>query len=89
MHPFLTAETGALLLARGVLLVGIDSYNIDDVSGGTRPVHSVLLGVGIPIVEHMTNLVGLGDKMFRFFALPPKIAGMGAFPVRAYAILVP
>lgn len=86
-HPFLTAAAAESLLARNAMLVGIDSYNIDDVSGGTRPVHSLLLGACIPIVEHMTNLAALGDNAFRFFAVPPKIAGMGTFPVRAHAIL--
>jgi kynurenine formamidase len=86
-HPFLTAAAASLLLERGAVLVGIDSYNIDDVSGGARPMHSLLLGAGIPIVEHMTNLAALGGAAFRFFAVPPKIAGMGTFPVRAHAIL--
>lgn len=88
-HPFLTAEAAGLLLARGAVLVGIDSYNIDDVSGKARPVHSLLLGAGIPIVEHMTNLAGLADREFWFSAVPPKIAGMGTFAVRAHAILAP
>jgi len=86
-HPFLTEEAAILLRDGGAALVGIDSYNIDDVSGGTRPVHSTLLGAEIPIVEHMTNLAALPDRGFRFTAVPPRIAGMGTFPVRAHARL--
>jgi len=86
-HPFLTEAAAILLRDSGAALVGIDSYNIDDVSGGTRPVHSTLLGAEIPIVEHMTNLAALPDSGFRFTAVPPKIAGMGTFPVRAHARL--
>lgn len=82
-HPFLTAH----LRDRGALVVGIDSYNIDDVSGGERPVHTTLLGAGIPIVEHMTNLDALPIDGFRFWAVPPKVSKMGTFPVRAHAIL--
>jgi kynurenine formamidase len=37
----------------------------------------------------MTNLAALPDDGFRFFAVPPKISGMGTFPVRAHAILNP
>lgn len=84
-HPFLTEAAAARLRDGGALLVGIDSYNIDDTSGGTRPVHSLLLGAGLPIVEHMTNLAALPDEGFRFTAVPPKIAGLGTFPVRAHA----
>ena len=67
--------------------VGIDSYNIDDTRTRARPVHSKLLEAGIPICEHMTGLGRLPDGGFRFFAVPPKIRGMGSFPVRAYAVL--
>lgn len=84
-HPFLTEAAATWLRDKDVLLVGIDSYNIDDVSGGTRPVHSVLLGAGIPIVEHLTGLGTLPVDGFHFTAVPPKVRGLGTFPVRAYA----
>ncbi|HVJ03719.1 MAG TPA: cyclase family protein [Sphingomonas sp.] len=86
-HPFLTAAAATWLRDKGALLVGIDSFNIDDVSGGERPVHSILLAAGIPIVEHMTNLASLPVEGFRFWAVPPKISEMGTFPVRAHAML--
>lgn len=86
-HPFLTEAAAVWLRDQGAALVGIDSFNIDDTSGGTRPVHSVLLGAGIPIVEHMTGLDKLPIDGFRFSAVPPKIHGMGTFPVRAHARL--
>jgi arylformamidase len=86
-HPFLTAETAERLRDGGAALVGIDSHNIDDTSGPTRPVHSILLGAGIPIVEHMTGLAQLPDDGFQFHAAPPRVKGMGTFPVRAHAII--
>lgn len=86
-HPFLTEAAAVYLRDQGATLVGIDSLNIDDISGGTRPVHSVLLAAEIPIVEHMTNLSTLPTEGFRFFAVPPKVRGMGTFPVRAHARL--
>jgi kynurenine formamidase len=84
-HPFLTRDAVEYLVGAGAALVGIDSLNIDDDKDGTRPAHSLLLGAGIPIVEHMTNLGALPDGGFRFFAVPPKVKGMGSFPVRAFA----
>ena len=84
-HPFLTAEAAQLLVERGAKLVGIDSHNIDDTRGRSRPVHTILLGAGILICEHMTNLAALPETGFRFTAVPPKIAGMGTFPVRPFA----
>jgi arylformamidase len=86
-HPFLTGAAADLLVEGGARLVGIDSHNIDDTSGRTRPVHSRLLGAGVLIVEHMCALDRLPDGPFRFFAAPPKVKGMGTFPVRAFARL--
>lgn len=86
-HPYLSADGAEALVSGDAALVGIDSLNIDDVAGGERPAHSLLLRAGIPIVEHLTNLAALPASGFRFFALPPKIAGMGTFPVRAFAAL--
>ena len=84
-HPFLTRDAAQQLVAAGAALVGIDSLNIDDDKDGARPAHTILLGAGIAIVEHMTNLGALPEAGFRFFAVPPKVKGMGSFPVRAFA----
>jgi len=86
-HPFLTEAAARLLVESGARLVGIDSHNIDDTGRRARPVHTILLGAGIPICEHMTNLAALPGRGFAFSAAPPKIAGMGTFPVRAFAVL--
>jgi kynurenine formamidase len=89
-HPFLTEDAATDLRARGARLVGIDSLNIDDTPrGGERPVHSTLLGAGIPICEHLTNLAALPTEGFRFSAVPVKVKGMGTFPVRAFAVVDP
>lgn len=86
-HPFLTEAAARLLAEGGAALVGIDSHNIDDTRGRARPVHTILLGAGIPICEHLAHLDALPDTGFRFTAVPPRIAGMGTFPVRAFAEL--
>ncbi|HKU92852.1 MAG TPA: cyclase family protein [Sphingomicrobium sp.] len=86
-HPYLTAEAADWLAENGAVLVGIDSCNIDNMHVRARPVHTHLLGAGIPICEHMTGLGSLPDEGFRLSAVPPKIRGMGTFPVRAYAVL--
>lgn len=86
-HPFLTEDAAVFLKQCGVKLVGIDSMNIDDISGGTRPVHSTLLRAEILIAEHLCNLAKVPDEGFTFSAVPPKFKGAGTFPVRAYARL--
>lgn len=84
-HPHLSAASAEALAAAAVSCVGIDSMNIDGTSTGDRPVHSILLKAGIPIVEHLTNLAALPARGFAFTAVPPKIEGAGTFTVRAFA----
>ena len=84
-HPFLTADAAAYLRDAGATLVGIDSLNIDDTADRATPVHTTLLGAGIPIVEHLCGLEQLPNRPFRFCAAPARVRGMGTFPVRAYA----
>ncbi|MGD8578883.1 MAG: cyclase family protein [Lysobacterales bacterium] len=86
-HTFLTGAAAVFLRDSGARIVGIDSCNIDDTSGGARPVHSILLGADIPIVEHMCNLDKLPDTGFRLYAVPAKVKAFGTFPVRAFAVL--
>jgi len=85
--PFLKEEAAKFLLEQEVTLVGIDSHNIDDTSQKRRPVHSILLGAEILIVEHLCNLDLIPEQDFYFTAIPPKIKGVGSFPVRAFAYL--
>lgn len=85
-HSFLTEGAAIYLRDSGAKLVGIDSYNIDDTRGKRRPVHSILLKDEILIVEHLCNLKSIPtDAAFTFNAVPPKIKGVGAYLVRAYA----
>ena len=86
-HPHLTSTAAELLRERGAVLVGIDSLNIDGTQTGERPVHTILLGAGILVVEHLCNLHLLPEAGFYFHAAPVKLRGMGAFPVRAYALM--
>jgi len=63
------------LVEHGAALVGTDS-------GAADP---ILLGAGIPVVEHLIGLAELPPAGFRFTAVPPRAAGLDRAPVRAYA----
>jgi kynurenine formamidase len=82
---FLTRDGAESLVDRGAAVVGIDAANIDDMTDGTRPSHTLLLRAGIPIVEHLTAFDRLAaDDPMLFTAVPPMVEGMGTFPVRAF-----
>jgi len=85
-HPHLTSDAVDALVDRRPALVGIDSVNIDDTASGERPAHTGLLGAGIYVLEHLTGLRALDEgSAWELFAVPVKVAGMGTFPVRAFA----
>lgn len=85
-HPHLTGELAQWLVDAGARLVGIDSFNIDSIDTGERPVHSILLKHDIAIVEHMTGLAAAPAVGGKFFAVPPKLQSFGTFPVRAFVL---
>jgi arylformamidase len=61
--------------------------NIDDITDGERPAHTLLLAAGIPVVEHLTGLVQVPATGARFTAVPLRIEKSGTIPVRAFARL--
>jgi kynurenine formamidase len=85
-NPYLTAGASKRLVDARPALVGIDSLNIDDTADMSRPAHTLLLGAGIPICEHMTNLGSLTPAAGRLHAVPIAWVGGGTFPVRAYIV---
>lgn len=85
-NPFVSAEACDLLIEEGARFVGIDSLNIDDVDDKARPVHTKLLGRGIPICEHLANLERAPESGAFLHAVPIAWKGGATFPVRAYLI---
>jgi arylformamidase len=85
-NPFLTADACEMLVRSGALFVGIDSLNIDDTDDLSRPAHTLLLGAGIPVCEHMTNLAEVPASGGRLHAVPIAWVGGSSFPVRAYVL---
>jgi arylformamidase len=85
-NPFLTAAACEMIVRQGALFVGIDSLNIDDTADPSRPAHTILLGAGVPICEHMTNLAAVPASGGRLHAVPIAWVGGASFPVRAYVV---
>jgi len=87
-HPYLDEASARRLAEGGATIVGIDSFNIDSIANGSRPVHSLLLARGIPIIEHMCNLSNVPDSGALLTAAPIPVKGIGSFPVRAFATVM-
>lgn len=78
----LSPELAALLGERGVLLLGIDTPSVDPFSSKTMDAHHGLCRRGIAILEGLV-LDGVPEGVYELIALPLKLAGVDASPVRA------
>jgi kynurenine formamidase len=86
-NPFLTREACQRLVGEGAVFVGIDSLNIDDTGDPVRPAHTLLLGAGTPVCEHMTGLDLVPPTGGYLHAVPIAWRGGASFPVRAYVMV--
>lgn len=86
-YPGLSKGAAEYLASKGVSIVGVDTANIDHPEASDFAVHNTLLPKNILVVENLCNLDALGKTRFKFFALPLKIDGGTASPIRAIAIL--
>lgn len=83
-HPVMTGEAAQFLVDCGVHLIGVDTPSVDR---PPFPAHLVLLDNQVVILENLTNLDAIPTPRFQLVALPLKLTGREASPVRAIAIL--
>jgi kynurenine formamidase len=80
-YPSITPALAHELIARGVVLIGLDSPSVDYDPGET---HHILLGAGVVIVENLTGLEKLPSRV-DLTVLPLPIVGGDGCPARAIA----
>ena len=86
--PAIAADTIALLAAKGVILVGTDAASLDPQDSKTLDAHHAVRRHGMAILEGIVlDDVPPGD--YELIALPLKLAGMDASPVRAVLRALP
>ncbi|HET7461755.1 MAG TPA: cyclase family protein [Longimicrobium sp.] len=83
--PALTVDAARLLVRRGVRLVGVDAPSPDPLDSRDLPVHRVLLGAGVAIVENLM-LDGIEPAPYELVALPLRLAEADSSPVRAVLV---
>ena len=84
-HPALDPDAAAELLRRGMRVLAVDTLSPDPTGGDGFPVHDVVLGGDALIVENLTGLEGLPERV-RVGLFPLPIDADGA-PVRAVAFV--
>lgn len=80
--PVISADVPRWLQERGVKLIGLDIPSVDPIDSKDLANHHALAAAGIAIVESL-DLSGIAAGVYHFAALPLKIAGGDAAPVRA------
>lgn len=90
-HQFLSLDAAEWLVGRGVRLLAMDTPTPDDPSGSQpggidSPVHKILLGNGIILVEYLCNLKELWEKEIDLIVLPLKVLGGDGAPARCVAV---
>ncbi|MBI2941936.1 MAG: cyclase family protein [Chloroflexi bacterium] len=88
-YPALTVESAQWLVAREIVLLGIDTPSVAPIYLSRKlmvAVHAPLLRAGVVVVESLTNLRALGRPKVTFVALPLNLVGTDGCPVRAVAV---
>lgn len=80
--PVLSAATAVLLAAGGVKLVGVDAPSVDERESKSLEVHNALFGGGAYVLENL-DLRGVAEGRYDLTALPQRLGGLDAAPVRA------
>ena len=78
-------DAAAVLVDRGIALVGIDTPSMDHATSKDLAGHNVLYAGGVVILENL-DLTGVRDGDYELVALPLKIVGADASPVRAVLV---
>jgi arylformamidase len=71
-----------MLVAAGVRLVGIDTPSVDAAASEAHETHRILAAADIVILENLV-LDHVQPGLYELLALPLKLTGMDASPVRA------
>jgi len=80
--PVLSAETAAALARRGVRLVGVDAPSVDARESKSLEVHRALFAGGAFVLENL-DLRDVPEGRYELIALPQRLVGLDAAPVRA------
>ncbi|MCU0293000.1 MAG: cyclase family protein [Thermoanaerobaculaceae bacterium] len=85
--PTLTTDAATWLASLGLSAVGVDAISVDPTESPDLPVHRVLLGAGVLLIENLTNLELLPPAGFTLCSLPLPLADADGAPCRALAVL--
>lgn len=84
--PILTREAAEYLVSFPLKGLGIDAISFDEVETANSPIHHILLGTGLILIENLTNLRQVQGEYCMLAAFPLKYENADGSPVRAVAL---
>jgi arylformamidase len=84
-YVYFTKEAAEILRDVGVAAVGLDYFIVDEFDNTSRPVHHILLGKGIVLIEGL-NLSHVPAGNYYFICLPLRIKEGDGAPARAVLV---
>jgi arylformamidase len=86
-RPVLSIEAAEYLVKEiGIHCIGTDATGLEVRGRDDQPVHQILFGNDVAMVESLTNLDKLRSARLQVIMLPLMIEGMDSCPVRVVAI---
>lgn len=85
-YPALDPSAARWLVRRRIAVYATDATSIEAPGTDGNPVHKILLGAGIPIIENLANVSELTSARLRLIALPLKVRGGDGAPCRVVAV---
>ena len=85
--PALTPSCVQWLVGHGLTLLGVDAPSVDDRESKTLDTHRALFDGRVSVIENL-DLRGVSDGRYELIALPMRVAGLDAAPVRAMLVEV-
>lgn len=87
LYPYPAEDLARWLVAKKIKAYMTDATAVDPVGTQGSPIHHIILGAGVPIVENLRNLAELPEnRPFIISALPLKLKGKEGSPCRAVAL---
>jgi len=82
-YTAISEDAAHYLMDMGIKLVGIDYLSIEKYHNESRPVHHILLGAGVVIIEGL-DLTGVPSGDYELLCLPLKIKDGNGAPARVF-----
>ena len=85
-YPALTAAAANWLVKKEIAAYATDATSIEVPGSSGNPIHKILLGGDIPIIENLSNPGQISQPRLRFICLPLKLQGVDGGPCRVVVI---